>query len=245
MPVARSKITDAIRRTGLFAVTVVAGPTPRWQYTIGLTQAGLPEVVVAGSAAYRDATLDALLRSVGSGLLAGAYAPDARGLRVEGVDVDLMPVHVSWAQRLLVVAATYHERPAVDAVQAVPSGGWIDIPRTSVPLDLSIERPWRWLDDEWPYACSSRTRVFTDLDVLRGSPIVEVIHEREPGGLNSWTMRAHAAAAGAEQEGRVVPIGTVLAIDPTVALTLDLKPGEFAVRDGPQADWQAWELPSQ
>src|SRR5215207_8853299 len=41
-----------------------------------------PSCLVAGSAAYHDATLDALLRSVGSGLLAGAYATDARGLRV-------------------------------------------------------------------------------------------------------------------------------------------------------------------
>jgi hypothetical protein len=148
-------------------------------------------------------------------------------------------------KRLVVHAAKYYERPAVDAVQAVPSAGWIDIPRTSLPLDVSIERPWRWLDDEWPFACSPRTRVFTDLRVLRGRPIVEVIHEREAGGLDSWTMRANATAAVAEAEGRVVPMGTVLAIDPTVALTLYLEPGEFAVRDAPQADWQTGELPSQ
>jgi len=242
VPVARSTITDAIRRTGLFSLGVVAGPTPTWRYTVGLTEAGLPEVLIAGSAAYRDATLDALLRSVGTGLLTGAHRTDARGLRVEGVDFDLMPVHVSWAKCLVVHAASYYERPVVDAVQAVPSAGWIDVPRTSLPLDLSIERPWRWLDDEWPYACSPRTQVFTDLQVLGGHPIVEVIHEREPGGLDSWTMRAPAVA---EDEGRIVPMGTVLAIDPTVALTLDLEPGEFAVRDAPQTDWQTWKLPSQ
>lgn len=49
MPIDRSTITDAIARNGYFQFTVLGAPLPSWRYTIGLTELGLPEVLVAGT----------------------------------------------------------------------------------------------------------------------------------------------------------------------------------------------------
>jgi Domain of unknown function (DUF4262) len=238
----RLSIAEAIAREGWRSFTVLGAPVPTWRYTVGLTELGLPEVLIAGTAAYGDAALDRVLRAVAVGLRSGDIAPDAQGLGAGDIEFGLVAAHAAWVQRLVLRATKHYAARSVKVVQVVPATPWVDVPRTSVPFDPVCEPVWRWLEEDWTYACDEQTRVLVDIAALRGRPIVEVLHEREPDETTSWTMRVAEADASAESPMRMAPLGTLLALDPTLAATLDLEAGEFATRNSEASGWRAWDI---
>jgi hypothetical protein len=244
MPVNRSTIADAMARNGYLQFTVVGAPLPSWRYTVGLTELGLPEVLVAGTAAYADGVLDAVVRAVSSHLRSGEVSADEFTLQVGDLEVDVVDAHPSWVERLAVQAANYYDARVVRAVQVRPSGRWVDVPDASVAFDPVAEPAWRWLEDDWAYPVDERTRALVDLAALQGHRIVEVIHEREPDGTDSWTMRVDEEHAPADGPMRLVPFGTMFALDPSLVATLDVDAGEFAVRDDEPPGWRVWTMPT-
>ncbi|MBO9531828.1 MAG: DUF4262 domain-containing protein [Solirubrobacteraceae bacterium] len=240
----RTKIAEAIARTGWLSLTVVGAPAPTWRYTVGLTELDLPEVLVAGSAAYSNDELDALLQTVADGLRTRTIGADAQGVSTDNVEFDLVPVHASWVERLAIQAVRYYDGREVRVVQVVPSEAWVDVPQTSAGFDVNAEPAWRWLEEKWPYPCDERTLVLADRDVLRGNRIDEAIREFEADGSGSWwSMRIPEEEIPPDEPMRMVPIGTLLALDPSLEVVLELAAGQFAVRDVGSNNWLVRDIP--
>jgi hypothetical protein len=135
----------------------------------------------------------------------------------------------------------YYEGDQFPALQVVPVNAHaqtVDIPDTSAPLDLKREKPWRWLVEQWSYPVEPRTLVLTDLDALRGEPITMVNREFDDGNGTQWEAWATKLTDIPREVVRAAPIGLFLALDPTLAPTLNLLPGEYAVRDTIDDSWR-------
>jgi hypothetical protein len=86
----------------------------------------------------------------------------------------------------------------------------------------------------WPFPDPPNTAVFTTVHVLeRRSPITIVTHDADDGG---WQFLC--GTTNADADARVVGLGRVLDLDPTVAELADLPFGWRAWRGKPKEPWQ-------
>jgi hypothetical protein len=75
----------------------------------------------------------------------------------------------------------------------------------------------------------------TNLDALRGAPITEACRWEE----DEWEMFAGAGPDVAEEDARLVPLGCLLASDPSLAAVVDLEVGKGLWRE-PGGAWVPW-----
>lgn len=87
--------------------------------------------------------------------------------------------------------------------------------------------------DRWPFADPPNVATITVRQVLEGSPILYVSHDADDG---SWQFLTGDEPQ--EKDGRVVALGTVVDLDPTVTELADLPLGSYAWRDTLGAPWQ-------
>lgn len=198
------------------SIRVLPGPLPGWRYTVGLTEAGRPEILMAGALALEP---DAAAQ-----LFAAAVEGATSGPRV----------HPSWRVRLA-LACEKRYGGAYEAVQVRPPGDWIDTPDLSTPYDPAAPA-WRWVDRDFDVPWFGRRELaLVDLDVLRGAPLLEVA--RLEGAWECWS-RTSGVIEPADQ--RQVPFALLYACDPTLAFAADLVPGEWGTRDDAHAAWELW-----
>jgi hypothetical protein len=209
-------IRSHIERSGHHVTVVKMRATPRFGYTIGLTEAGLPELVVAGAM-----TLSA--REVGEALNAAADALRA-GSPAFGA------VHDSWARELALGAFDVCGED-VRALQVVPGRRTIDVPDLSRPWDPEVEPVWRWLHEPWTFPVPETSIAATGLDVLDGAPVTHAGRWED----DYWEL--FGAPSGEEPE--LVPLGTLIAHDPTLAPVVALAVGE-TIRRAPGGPWEPW-----
>jgi Domain of unknown function (DUF4262) len=250
MTLDRKKALALIKRNieeyGFHIYIVSAGSSPRFAYTIGLRESLGAELVLAGGFFYEksDQILE-ILHSIRKQLASGVKGKPGPVWQSEFVVPELgkfalRKAHASWARSLLLGALDYYSIEDVDAYQVVPETRHrtIDVPIMSKEWSATDEPMWRWRDAEWPYPISPDAEVMTNLDALRGEPITEVVRFEE----RYWEMYAGASGPEvSEDDARLIPLGCLLALDPSLEPVVDLAIGEGMWRDGSGDDWSPME----
>jgi hypothetical protein len=174
-------IRSNIASAGYHVMLVQGGASPRFAYTVGLTELDSPELVLAGATALDKAqagqAVDAAVAAARNGL-----ATRGSVLEVEGVGrFVLADVHPTWTRELLLGALRHYDREDVPALQLVPEESLrtIDVPDLDAPYDPETAPVWRWLTEPWPYAFPSEATVMTHLDALHGHAVTEAARWEE------------------------------------------------------------------
>lgn len=244
-PAVRDKVLAGIRDYGWHFHRVGGGPTPVWTYTIGLQQTyRCPELVMAGAGSFSRRDIQRVFREVVGALAENPPAAgDVRDVSDAG-PVRFQTVHPSWVRELLIEAVDFAEAEGaepVEALQILPVGDrrTVDTPDLAVEVGTRAERPWCWLHDEWPYEIPAATLVLTDVDALHGAPVVRVWRNEDDAKGSTWEMSTSDVHSIPTATGRVVPAGTLLALDPSLADVLRLAPGKMTERRNGSAPWES------
>jgi hypothetical protein len=92
---------------------------------------------------------------------------------------------------------------------------------------------------DWPFDGPPDVATITTIKVLyENHPILLVTHEEEDG-----TWQFLCGATDDPQDGRVVGLGTILKLDPGVAMLANLPYGWQAWRESPESPWQRDAIP--
>jgi hypothetical protein len=141
-------------------------------------------------------------------------------------------------------AFDYYQKRNIPALQVVPDKAhWtIDVPDMSAPWNTTKEPVWRWLHEPWTYPVPEDATAATNLSALRGDGVTEAARWEE----DEWEICAGAAPDVPEDEMRVVPLGNLVAADPSLAPVVDLPIGEALRRDpDPDSEWHPWRKREQ
>lgn len=228
-----------IECSGFHIYIIGDSEVPRFAYTIGLSESLGAELVLAGAIYYMAEDVNAILRGIRDLLITDhtnvcrVFSMDALG------SFTLREAHRSWIHRLLLGALDYYKSRDIRAYQIVPDERhWtIDTPDMTREWSAAAEPVWRWLDDEWSFAVPRTSTVVTNLDALRGARITEVTR----WGEDEWEMFAGSGPDVPDDEVRVVPLGCLLAADPSLTPILGLEIGKGLWRDSDDGDWNSWK----
>lgn len=245
----RAKALDLIKRniekSGFHIYLVTGGPTPRFGYTIGLRESLGAELVLAGALYYEDADdVLEIFHSIRKQLVKGTKGKlgpmwqstfTVRGLGA----FTLRKAHASWSRALLLGALDYFGIKDVDAYQIVPeeTRRTVDVPNMARERSATSEPIWQWLNDEtWRFPVPPTSEAMTNLDALRGARITEACRWED----EYWELFAGAGPDVPKDEGRLVPLGVLLATDPTLARVVDLRIGTGLWRESDGGEWNDW-----
>jgi Domain of unknown function (DUF4262) len=229
-----------IEKSGFHIYIVSGGTSPRFVYTIGLREWLGAELVMAGGLFYEknDDVLDivhSLRKQLAKPSKLGPVWQSQLSVPRLG-KFTLRKAHASWSRSLLLGALDYYSIDDVDAYQIVPETQHrtIDVPDMSKEWSATAEPVWGWLHEDETYPVSLDAEVMTPLDVLRGDPVTEACRWED----GYWEMFAGSDRDVPESEARLVPLGWLLALDPSLAIVLDLTIGEGVWREDRNAAWR-------
>ncbi len=215
---------------------VVDETTPRFAYTIGVSESVGFELILAGAIFYMRDDVAKIIRNTAAHLKASRHR---ELVEVAGLgSFTLRKVDSSWARELMLGVFDYYQKKDIPALQIVPDQDhWtIDVPNMSVPWSALQEPVWKWLREPWTYPVRQDSTAVTDLAALRGDRITEACRWEEDG----WELFAGAGPDVAKDEMRVVALGTLLAVDPSlepvVSLTIGTGLWRDAARSGTHGD---------
>lgn len=231
-------IKQNIRRYGRHIYAIGGGASPRYAYTIGLRDSIGAELVLPGAAMFDLGEVQHILNTVGDRMR------DARQVEAE-IELDelgtftLRRAHASWTDRMLLGALDYYNTREVRAYQIVPDEEhWtIDVPDLAEAYGPERAPVWRWLDEPWTYPVPETSIAVTNLDALCGNGITEAGRMED----DAWELFAGPAHETLDEEVRVVPLGTLLAYDPTLIDVLTLRVGAGVQRICDCEPWRAWD----
>jgi len=230
-------IRENIARSGHHIYVVSGGATPRFAYTIGVSESIGLELILAGAIFYMK---DEVVKIIND-LAVQLRAQRERGIfEVFGLgSFTVRKVHNSWAAEIMLGAFDYYQKRDIPALQIVPDEAhWtVDVPDMSVPWSATTAPVWQWLYEQWAYPVPRSSTAATDLAALRGERITEAARWEE----DYWEICAGDAPAVPEEEMRIVPLGTLLGADKSLLPVVYLKVGEGLLRDpDPDSQWHPW-----
>jgi len=228
-------IRENIARNGQHIYLVFGEATPRFAYTIGVSESVGVELILAGAIFYRRDDFPEIIRNSVAQLKGSR---DRELIEVaEFGSFTLRKVDSSWARELMLGAFDYYQKKDIPALQIVPDQDhWtVDVPDMSVPWSAAHEPVWKWLREPWVYPVSQDSMAITDLSALRGERITEACRWEE----DEWELFAGAGPEVPKDEMRMVGLGTLLAVDPSLEPVVNLKIGAGLWRDA-TSDWHPW-----
>ncbi|SHN34370.1 DUF4262 domain-containing protein [Chitinophaga sp. CF418] len=231
-------IKSHIDNSGFHITLVSAATTPRWAYTIGLKEKYNMELVFAGGIFYMARDVNSILHQVVGEIV------KRDGNYFESIDLEDLGVfsirHVdhSWARRLMLGVYDYYKIEKVNAFQIVPDEDHftLDVPDMTKSFDTTMEPVWQWFEKDWDLDIPEKSTVTTNIEVLMGTPITEIVRWED----DYWEMFSEVGPDGPNEWKRVVSIGTIIAIDPSVTPALNLPLEKGFLRDSKDDDWRDW-----
>ena len=138
---------------------------------------------------------------------------------------------------MMLGAFDYFKTEDLTAYQIFPSHDhWtIDVPDMSQPWSAASAPAWAWLYQPWALPVPSSSIAVTNFAALRGGRVTEVARW-EP---DQWEAFA-GSAPEAEEDARIVPIGTLIGADESLSRMTGLAVDEGIRRDS-DSDWQVWK----
>ncbi len=235
-------IRENIARSGYHLYVVSGAQQPRFAYTIGLSHRFGREFILAGAVLYMYAEVARIIESIAA-QLDGESALQGSIQQVSSYgSFALRAVHPSWASELMLGAFDFYKKPDVAAVQIVPDKDhWkVDVPDMSIGWSPDTSAAWRWLKEPWTYPVPASSHATTDLDALRGSSVTEACRWE----VDYWELFAGAGPDIVDTQKRVVPLGTLLAADPSLIRVLEIPVGEGVWRNE-ATDWKSGSPPNR
>jgi hypothetical protein len=233
-----ARIRSNIDQFGYHVTVVTGGALPRFAYTIGCTTTLGAEFVFAGGEFYSQSQVSEILAAT---VAAASTAVDwlTQPIRTDALGhFSLVQVHASWATLLVLGAFDYYSQSTLPVWQIVPDAAHytLDVPAMTQPFDEAAQPIWQWLTRQWPYAIPVASMAVTNLLVLRGAKATEVMRWEE----KDWEIFAGAAPAIPKADMRIVPLGTLLGIDASLHVVVDLEVEKGLWRDSRSLNWQPW-----
>lgn len=228
-------IRENISRYGHHTYMVLGEATPRFAYTIGVSESVGVELLLAGAVFYMRDEVAKIIRDAVAHLRANR---DGGPVEITGLGTfSLRKVDSSWARELTLGVFDYYQKKDIPALQIVPDQHhWtIDVPDMSAPWSATREPVWKWLHEPWTYPVNQASEAVTDLAALRGDRITEACRWQE----DEWELFAGAGPDVAKEEMRLVALGTLLAVDPSLEPVVNLTIGTGLWRDA-TSDWHPW-----
>ncbi|NVO84462.1 DUF4262 domain-containing protein [Hymenobacter terrestris] len=227
-----------INAHGYHVTVVTGGALPRYAYTIGCVLIVGAELVFAGGEYYSQAQIREILDAFVSRL---SREPIDAGFSVWlGLlgTFTLAPVDASWRNRVLLGAVDYHAQPDLLVWQIVPEGlhRTLDVPEMAQAFDATAQPVWQWLDRPWPFPVPAHSMVLTEVQVLRGAAATEMMRWE----ADDWEIFAGAGPEVPAADRRMVPLGVLLGIDPTLEPAVYLPIGKGLWRDIEALEWNEW-----
>jgi Domain of unknown function (DUF4262) len=236
------RIREDIARSGQHVYVVSGGETPRFAYTIGVSESVGGELILAGAIFYMKDEVVKIINDIAKRLKAQR---DREVFEVEGLgSFTLRKAHSSWAAKLILGAFDYYKKHDIPALQIVPDKAhWtIDVPDMSAAWSASSEPVWRWLEAPWTFPVPKDSTAATNLAALRGERITEVMRWEE----NEWEMSAGPGSDVTGDDMRVVALGTLVAADKTLVPVVNLAIEEGLWRDADgDSEWHPWRKRGQ
>jgi hypothetical protein len=232
---ALNEIREHISKFGFHIYVVTGGGDPHFGYTIGLTESLGAELILPGTYFYELNDVSKVIESI-----IGKLSPPVPW----DVSIDAPPwgtfsfrhVHTSWATALMLGAFDYYRRNSIEAYQIVPDEGhWtIDVPDLSQPWSPTSAPGWRWLKEEWKYPVPRDSMALTDLTVLRGGRVAEVMRWEE----DQWEIFSGPDIP--ESERRAIPLSVLLDADESLLPAVNLRVETGFWRDNEETEWHPW-----
>jgi hypothetical protein len=234
---ALDRIRENIARSGHHVYVVSGGATPRFAYTIGISESLAVELILAGAVFYMK---DEVLKIINGTAAQLKAQRDREVFEVTGQGLfTLRKADASWTTALMLGAFDYYQKRDIPALQIVPDEAYwtVDVPDMSVPWNATTAPVWRWLYEPWTYPVPKGSTTATNLAALRGNRITEVTRWEE----DAWEIFAGAGPDVTEEQMRVVPLGTLLGTDPSLVAAVHLAIGDGLWRDAePGSEWHPW-----
>ncbi|EGR0061514.1 TPA: DUF4262 domain-containing protein [Vibrio vulnificus] len=231
------KITSNISNYGYHVYIISGGQSPRYAYTIGLSQKIGQEIVLSGAAFFSNNEVKTIIDHVASQLASSVVLPTVIDCGRFG-QFSQRVVDSSWSKQMLLGALDYFELEEIEAIQILPDKAhWTyDIPDMSKPFNVKLEPVWKYLSEAWDIDLPESSVAVTDLDVLQGVSATEVMRWEE----GEWEIFSSPGPDIPKQYMRIVPLSTLLAIDKSLydATKLDLEKGLW--RSLGDEDWNNW-----
>jgi hypothetical protein len=231
-------ISNDIRRSGYHVSVINQGCMPRYVYSIGLRSILGFELILPGAAIYM---LDEVIQIIRYSI---SYCEQNQITEMSKIETSklgifrLRKAHSSWIEMLMLGAIDYFHDSAIVAYQILPDivHTTIDVPDLAVTWDAQAEPVWRWLRDPWELPIPASSSAVTNLAALRGARVTEASRWE----LDEWDLFAGPGPDTSKNEVRIVPIGTLLAVDATLEAVLSLDVGKSLWRDGGNSEWNEW-----
>jgi len=232
------QIREHISEHGFHTYVVTGGGYPHFGYTIGLTESLGAELILAGSYFYRLDDVSQVIQSAKSTLLPPVDWKVARAETESWGTFSFRKVEASWASALMLGAFDYYPGKSIEAYQIVPdeAHSTVDVPDLSKAWSPTHTPGWRWLNEAWPFPVPKTSVALTDLSVLRGARITEVMRWEE----DEWEIFSSDGWTIPESERRVVPLGILLDADKSLLPAVDLRVETGFWRDR-DSNWNSWK----
>src|SRR5262245_13903427 len=228
-----------IAKFGHHITLVGSREIPRFAYTIGVNRIIGAELIFAGGTFYSAEEGCQIINGSGKNLVT-ASSPNRLNVALDALgSFSLRQADPSWFGELMLGAFDFYQRRDIPGFQIVPDNEhWtLDIPDLTRPWNAKSEPVWRWLHEPWEYSVSPQSVASTNLDALRGDRITEAARWED----DQWELFAGAGPDVPRSDVRVVPLGTLLAMDPSLEVVTSLKVGEALWRDTSDFMWHPWE----
>jgi hypothetical protein len=231
-------IRENIDRFGYHSYVVSGDQHPRYAYTIGLSPKLGYELVFAGGILFMYREIGKIIRTIVEEL----SATPASELSSCSIDpfgkFSFRKCDPSWAKLLMLGATDFYQKTDIPVMQIIPDDEHttLDVPDMSLPWSPQSFPVWQYLSTPWTLSVPSTSEVVTDLDALRGLPITEACRWEE----DYWELFTGGGPDVPKEERRVVGLGVLLAIDPSLKAVLDLKIGDGIWRED-RSEWHIWE----
>jgi hypothetical protein len=226
-------IKDNIDKNDYHLTLVNGGQHPEFSYSIGLTEKLGFELIMAGG--YISTESNELIFRYTYNQLVSGKTIDSEFYPLENNAFYLGTVNDSWSKERMIGVYDYYNEDTIKAYQIIPKEKTLDIPLMS-EIKKADDPIWKWLDMDWNLNVPKNSYAITDIDSLKGKTITELTRWED----HVWEMFSGAGIDMLEEDIRIVSLGTILAIDPSLCQILELKIGEGLWREDRDSHWQEW-----
>lgn len=237
---ALKSIKSNIRKFGFHTYSVGQSNIPRYCYTIGLLDSEVgAELIFAGGIFFDLKKIGIILRECKKYLSSENSSKNGSFSIANYGAFNLKTVDNTWVNLLCLGATDYHKVSEVNFLQIIPSSEFktLEIPNLSLPYDPIREPIWKWLSTVWNYDIPKASTAVVNLACLKGHQVTEAMRWEQ----DEWELFYGAMPEVKKSDMRMIPMGTMLAIDSSLERITQVKIGTGLWRESYQDEWNEWK----
>lgn len=232
-------IKESINKHGFHITTVHSELVPRYSYTIGLSVSLGFELIFAGGIYFMYEEVLKIINHANKTLQ--LKKEKVKEFEVKKIGkFSISDVDQSWSKLTMLGTYDYFQLDEIKAYQIKPITPkltlTLDIPDMKIKWEGNLNPIWQWLKNEWKYPIPQNSKVVTNLDVLRGNKVTEIMRWKQ----NEWEGFAGAGPDVKKEDIRIVPVGTILALDSSLISITELEIGKGLWRENESKTWNSW-----